>query len=359
MIMRRNFSTVIRFMCLILSIGQGFTLWAQDPNFSQFYNNPVYYNPGMTAIGNGFTFRSHARSLWTPIPGKFDTYSASFEAEAINKVGLGVLAYSDVAGEGLLRTTGGNLYYSYRAVDTRNFIFQVGFSGGVINKYVDWTKFTFSDQLDEVFGKINNSTFIQPNFNSTTYADFGSGFALRFNNKSRKSGTSYKRSIVTIGGAVHHLTRPNDAFIGDKEKLPMKFTFHGNANLLIQKIIYSPAFIFERQNQFQTFTIGASVVNKPFSVGFWMRNRTYLMSGKSYDSFITTLGVNVPVNRASNLRITYAFDMTLSRLRTASIGSHELSLILDFDNQKLFKGIQMKNRNKRRFKCPTDFKGYD
>lgn len=335
------------------------SLRAQDPNFSQFYNNPVYYNPGMTAIGNGFTLRANYRNLWTPVPGKFNTYSASFEAEAINKVGLGVLAYSDVAGEGLLRTTGANLYYSYRAVDTRNLVFQIGFSGGIVNKYIDWSKFTFSDQLDEVFGRVYTSGFIQPNFYTATYADFGSGFAFRFNNRSRRSGTAYKRSTITLGGAAHHLSRPNDAFLGDKQKLPMKFTVHGSANILVNKLIYAPAFIFERQNQFQTFTLGASIINKPFSAGFWIRNRTFLMTGNRYDSFIITLGANLPLSRDNTMRVTYGFDMTLSRLRTASVGSHELSLIFDFDNQKLFKGIQTKNRNRRRYKCPTDFRGYN
>jgi hypothetical protein len=34
-------------------------------------------------------------------------------------------------------------------------------------------------------------------------------------------------------------------------------------------------------------------------------------------------------------------------------------LILDFDNQKLFKNVQTKRNNKRKYRCPTDFKGYD
>ena len=124
-------------------------------------------------------------------------------------------------------------------------------------------------------------------------------------------------------------------------------------------MIYSPGFIFERQNQFQTVTIGMSVVNKPFILGFWLRNRNYLFTGNRYDSFITSLGMNIPMNRISTMRVTYSFDLTVSRLRTASIGSHEVSLIFDFDNQKLFKNVQTRRSNKRKYRCPTDFKGYD
>ena len=78
---------------------------AQDPNFSQFANNPVYYNPAMTAIGKGYTFRAHARNLWAPIPGRFNTFSAAFEGEVVNKLGVGVLAFSDVAGGGVSRVS--------------------------------------------------------------------------------------------------------------------------------------------------------------------------------------------------------------------------------------------------------------
>ena len=39
-------------------------IFAQDPNFSLFYNNPTYYNPAMTAINKGLTFRANMRNQW-------------------------------------------------------------------------------------------------------------------------------------------------------------------------------------------------------------------------------------------------------------------------------------------------------
>lgn len=332
---------------------------AQDPNFSQFYNNPVYYNPGMNAINNGITVRANLRSLWTPLPGKFNTSSVAIEAEAINKISLGMLAYTDVAGEGNLRTTGGNLYYSYRPVETRNLIFQIGFSGGIINKAVDWSRFTFSDNYDEVLGNVYTSAFIPPQFNNQTFVDFGSGFAFRFNQRRKKTNKLIRTFTATLGGAAHHLTRPKDNLLGDKERLPIKFNVHGHANLLINDFIYSPGFIYERQNQFQTATVGLNVVIKPFVAGFWVRNQTFLMTGNRYDSFIASLGINIPVSRANTMRVCYSFDMTLSRLRAASIGTHELSIILQFDDQKLFSGLQRRSKSRNKFKCPSDFKGYE
>lgn len=332
---------------------------AQDPNFSQFSNNPVYYNPAMTAIGKGYTFRAHARNLWAPIPGRFNTFSAAFEGEVVNKLGVGVLAFSDVAGEGLLRTNGGYLSYSYRPIETKNFLMQFGINAGLIHKSIDWARLTFSDQYDEVHGNVNPTNFVAPTYNSVLYPDFSTGMALRFNSARSKGNSAYKRMIATMGFAFHHLNQPKDAFIRDYNYLPLKFTLHGNFSLLIGNNIYSPGFIFERQNEFQTFTIGMSLVNKPISLGLWFRNRTYLMSFKSYDSFIFSLGTHLALPQERNLRITYSIDFTVSRLRTSSFGSHELSLIYDLDNRYILKNYHSRKSKRRMFQCPDDFMGYD
>lgn len=332
---------------------------AQDPNFSMFYNNPTYYNPGMVAIGNGFTFRANARNLWTPIPSKFNTFSVSFEGEAINKVGLGVQAYTDVAGEGFLRTTGTNFQYMYRPIESKNFLLQLGFSAGLVNKYLDWNKLVFSDQLDEVHGVVRESAFAAPNFRNVTYADFGTGFAMKFNGKQKRKRRLSKKTMATLGAGFHHLTSPKDAFLGENEKLPIKIVGHGSMNLLIEKMIFAPALIYERQKKFETFTLGINVINKPFFAGFWFRNQNYLMVPGKFDSFIVTVGTHLSPKNNVSYRIAYSFDMTVSRLRTSSIGTHEVSLIVDLDNKVLFQKIRNEKRRREKYKCPEDFKGFD
>lgn len=347
------------FRCTLLFLLTTNMAIAQDPNFSMFYHNPTYYNPAMTAIGNGFTFRSSYRSLWTPIPSKFNTFSIAVEAEAVNKIGLGVTAYSDVAGEGLLRTNGGNLAYMYRPLESKHALLQLGFSAGIVNKYIDWSKLTFSDQLDEVLGTVKNSSFINPNYRTVSYADFSSGIAFKFNTNRKRAKRGIKNMTGTVGAGFHHLTRPKDAFLGEGERLPIKSVVHTQLNFLIDKVIISPAFIFERQNEFQTFTMGLNVVNRPFYAGFWFRNRTFLLSPDSYDSFIVAIGAQIPRGKSTNYRVGYSFDMTVSRLRTSSIGTHEISLIIDYDNRLLFKNMQNKKRVRDKYKCPDDFKGFD
>lgn len=333
-------------------------LWAQDPNFSQFYNNPVYYNPSMTGINNGLSVRLNSRNLWAPIPGKFNTYSGGIEAQTAFRTSLGCHAYSDVAGEAMLRTTGGYFTYSYRPVDNKNFVVQAGLGGGFITKSIDWSKLEFSDQYDETLGKIRPSAFGAPNYNKVSYADFNAGVVVRFNAQTEKSGKRLKKLSATIGAAMHHLSRPSDAFLNTYHYVPMRFVVHGTTNLMVKGQIYAPGIVYEQQREFKTFTAGLNYIVRPFSFGIWFRNRTAGLSFYDYDSFIFTLGINVQGKNVSSFRVMYGFDMTISRLRTSSYGTHEISLIIDMDKVMLFQGKVSRNALKRRYQCPTDFQGY-
>jgi type IX secretion system PorP/SprF family membrane protein len=311
----------------------------------------------MTAINSGLSVRANVRNLWGPIPGRFNTYSASVEAQTVFKMGMGANVYSDVAGEALLRTTGGYFTYSYRAVDTRNVVIQAGIGGGFVTKTIDWSKLTFSNQFDESLGNVRPSLFTNPNYRRVSYADFNSGLVARFNWKNRHSHGSFKRSVMTIGGSVHHLSQPSDAFLGDGN-IPMRYVFHANANILFNDFIYSPGIIFEQQNKFQTFTAGMNFVNRPFTFGIWFRNRNAAMSYRSYDSFIFTAGITLPAKTSTSWRVMYGFDMTISRLKTSSYGTHEISMVIDFGDKILFRKYVTKRALRRRYQCPKDFFGY-
>lgn len=344
----------MRKLVILFTILISVQVCAQDPNFSQFYNNPVYYNPAMTAINNGTTFRINGRNLWGPIPGRFNTFSSSIEAQTVYKMGLGLTAYSDVAGEALLRTQGCYLTYSYRPIDTKNFILQAGASGGFVQKNIDYSKLQFSDQFDETMGLIQPSAFVSTNRNSTTYVDFQTGLVMRFNGNISKSRKALKRYNATLGFAAHHLSQPTDAFLGS-QNLPMRYIGHLQTNLLLNEVVLAPGIIVEKQNEFRTFSVGLNVINKPMMFGLWLRNRTVALNAKQYDSFIFTAGIQLPDRKTMSWRCMYNFDVTISRLKTSSFGTHEVCLILEFDNHVLFKGKASAKSIKRRYQCPKDF----
>ena len=339
----------ITFIILLFISGE---IFSQDPNFSQFYNCPTYYNPGMNAIGNGLTVRLHNRIMWSPIPGRNNTYLASLEAEAIGRFSIGGFAFSDVGGEAYLRTNAGYLNCSFRSFETKKNIFQGGFAVGLVNKTIDKEKFVFSDQLDEVYGKTKVSAYNIPN-NSETYPDLNAGIVFRHVDLKKIKGT-YLKYMGTFGVSLNHITSPKDAFINDNFRLPQKRIIHGNLNFLLNHLVYTPSFIIEQQANFKTFTLGFNTITNLMTFGVWYRNQNATSNFKKYDSFIFLVGTAVKLKKVSYFKINYNFDMTVSRLKTASFGSHEISLVFHFDNRVLFEGSLKKKNNARMHKCPSE-----
>lgn len=339
---------------LISSLLSYFVL-AQDPTFSLFYNNPTYYNPAMTAINKGLTFRANMRNQWFPIPGKFNTYGVSFDGEISNSLAMGMNFVSDVAGEGLLRTTGGLLSYSYCPIQNENHIFQFGMSSAFMNKSIDWSRLAFSDQYDEVLGKIYNSNFIPPDNNSYNYVDLGSGLAYQFY-YDRKTTAFFKKMLFNVGASMNHLNRPKDAYFSGNDYVPIKTVIHTRNQLLLGRYIYSFSGIYEKQNKFETRTLGFDFqLLQKLNLGFWSRSGK-TMNGQRFESYISTIGILVPIKKIYFIRLNYAVDFTLTKLRTASFGSHEISLVYVLDNTYLLKRLHEKRNKKNMFKCPEDFK---
>lgn len=347
--MKKNF-----FICLVCILFASL-LRGQDPNFSQFYNNPVYYNPGMIALNNGYSFRAHARALWTPIPGRFNTYSASFEGLVIPKLAMAANFYTDIAGESLLRTTGGYLTYAYRLVENKKFMLQLGINGGIVNKSIDWSKLKFSDNYHELYGETGTSQFIAPNNRSNNFADFGTGIMVRFNTNARRTG-AFKKMMSLIGFSAQHLTKPKDGLILGGV-LPMKFTGTIQTAILVNDFVIQPGIHYELQNRFQTATVGLSMIRRPLIFGLWYRNEGIYYQGKHFDSVILTFGVNLETKNESTIKIMYSADFTISQLRGSSFGSQELSIIYNLDDRYMFQSYRAKRRRARMFSCPKEFRG--
>ncbi|MCB0820836.1 MAG: PorP/SprF family type IX secretion system membrane protein, partial [Bacteroidetes bacterium] len=175
-------------------------LKAQDPQFTQFYANPLYLNPAFAGSVRCPRFVLNYRNQWPAIPGNFVTYSASYDQhfDGING-GLGVLVNNDVAGEGTLNTLNASLIYSYQLEVSRNFSIKAGFQATFAQRTLDWTKLTFGDQIDTRYGFIYNTQEVfGPK--SKIFPDFSAGVL------------GYSENFY-FGFAAHHLTQPDQSFL--------------------------------------------------------------------------------------------------------------------------------------------------
>src|ERR1700704_4073857 len=86
---------------------------AQDPNFSQFFASPLTLNPALTGKFDGvYRFAANYRNQWPSISNAYTTMTASLDMAIMksqipetDQFGIGIMAYSDKAGDGALNST--------------------------------------------------------------------------------------------------------------------------------------------------------------------------------------------------------------------------------------------------------------
>jgi type IX secretion system PorP/SprF family membrane protein len=282
------------------------TARAQDPEFTQFYANPLYLNPALAGSNICPRIAINYRNQWPGIAGTYVTTSASFDRFVYGiKSGIGVLVTNDRAGQGTLNTFNASGIYSYQLQVNRSFSLNFGLQGTYGEKSLDWSKLTFGDMIDERRGFVKYTHEVRGN-SKKSFVDFSAG-VLAFSKK------------FFAGFAAHHLTQPNEGLIGES-KLPVKFTGHAGAIIPVgdksSETSISPNVLYQRQQDFQQLNLGVYITKGALVGGLWYRNQ---------DSFIVLLGVQHGV-----MKIGYSYDVTVSKLTNASAGSHELSLGLQF-----------------------------
>ncbi len=308
---------------LALSLGFANFAFGQDPEFTQFYANPLYLNPAFAGTAHCPRVVMNYRNQWPGISGSFVTYSASYDqhVDAFSG-GVGLLVWNDQAGEGTLSTTNVSGIYSYQIPVTRRFSIKAGLQVSWAQKKVDWSKLTFGDQIHERRGFVFVTNEVQRD-KPTNYVDFSAGI-LGFSEK------------YFIGGAVHHLSEPNESVIQGESPLPMKFTFHGGAIIPLESkgepASLSPNVLFQLQQDFMQINVGMYYNKGPIVGGLWYRNS---------DSFIALVGFQTDM-----FKIGYSYDITVSKLTNKTAGSHEFSLGLQFD-------CKPRKRRFRTISCPS------
>lgn len=305
----------------------GLAAQAQDPQFTQFYANPLYLNPAFAGTARCPRVVLNYRNQWPGLTGTFVTGSASYDQHVDGVMGgLGLLVTNDQAGKGTLNTTTVSGIYSYQQPISRKFSMKVGFQATYFQKSLDWSKLTFGDQIDPRRGFIYNTNDV-PRGGKVGNADFSAG-VLGYSD------------IYFVGVAVHHLTQPNESLIVGTSRLPMKITGHAGAAIPLgmrgkygeARTRISPNVLYQQQAAFRQLNLGMYVDHGPITAGVWYRTR---------DSFIMLIGFHT-----DKFKFGYSYDLTTSKLTTRTAGSHEISLQLQFR-------CKPKKRRFRVVACPT------
>lgn len=321
---KRTFVKRLLFIISVLSIGLGSEAFAQDPAFSQFYANPLYLNPALAGSAQCPRVILNYRNQWPGIPATYVTYSASYDqyVDGLHG-GIGLQAYHDRAGTGIINTNHVSGMYAYQTAIDKNISIKAAFQATYYQRSIDWSQLTFGDQIHRRYGFIYQTaeTPIQENVNKL---DFSTGFLI-FTQR------------LYAGASVHHLTQPDESFFaGSESRLPRKFTGHAGALIPMNREreeegSISPNIIYERQGEFDHLNLGLYVNRGPITGGVWYRWG---------DALIFLVGLYTP-----QFRFGYSYDVTVSRLGTQTLGSHEISVTMMFP-------CKPKRRKFRQMQCP-------
>ncbi len=294
-------------------------VYAQDPEFSQFYANPLYLNPAMAGITICPRVIGNYRNQWPGIGKAFNTYSFSYDQYVgFLHGGVGLLVTADRAGGGNLNTTVISLMYAYKLNLSRNLQASGAIRAGYYQRRLVWENLRFEDMIDPQGGFILPTAEKQPDNSSVGVPDFSAGVFLSYSD------------LVYGGLAVDHLTRPKIGFYADNSTyLPIKYTVHIGSSINLssngsadedREFSISPNILYQQQFKFHQLNIGVYLTIDPFVGGLWFRHNF-----ENADALIPMLGIHY-----KNLRVGYSYDFTISKLKSVSGGAHEVSASWQF-----------------------------
>lgn len=322
--------------------------WSQDPQFSQFYANPLYLNPALAGGALAPRATVNYRNQWPALSANFVTTSFGADVFLPNyNSGLGVLVTMDSQGLGNLKSTDVAMQYSYQLRLNDVTSLRLGIQGGIASKTLDYFGLTFGDQYTN--NGLTNPTSSDPFANggpNVFYADFGSG-AMVYSD------------WYWAGISAHHINRPNQSFSGQDARLPMKtslqaglripfagYTFLGNE--IDKEKTISPAIMYKKQGKYDQFDAGMYVTIEPLVLGAWYRGipfKKYAPGINNHESLIFLAGF-----RQDKFSIGYSYDLTISTLGVGSGGAHEISISYIFPPTD--PKIRRTKRSKKQLSCP-------
>ena len=275
---------------------------AQDPEFSHYYNSMTYLNPAMAARDTMDYAQYKYRNQWPSLSGTFVTHYTDY-AHYFPK--LNAAAYmslsSDLAGN-ILGTNRVSLGYSQKVKLKGCWGLQAGLELTYFERVLDWEKLTFGDLIDPRRGFIYSGG--QP---------IGDGRAQGLD---VSAGALVTCESFYVGFSGHHINQPNQSVIEGESRLPFKWGIQTGYKHLWDKFGIEPYAFYRQQASFNQLLGGINLSYAGFTIGYAYRAKDAMIGLAGYDG--------------KRFRVFYSYDATISKLGTATTGSHELSLGLKF-----------------------------
>lgn len=230
--MKTNATKKSLLLGLMLAAGLGAN--AQDIHFSQFYENAILRNPGLTGIFSGdYKAGVNYRTQWGNISNPFQTVIASAETrinvneETHDYVSFGLCTSYDRAGSidfNSLQVTPA-INYNKSLNDQRASYLSMGFAAGYIQRTINPSKMTTDDMW--INGGFDPTASTGENMTYRQIKHFDVSAGLSFNS----SIGEQSQIVYYIGAGAYHFTRPRQSFNPNESFVRLSPRFTGNFGL--------------------------------------------------------------------------------------------------------------------------------
>lgn len=308
-----------KLILLIIFISSIISSKGQDINFTQFHTNYLEINPAFTGSAILPRVSLNYRNQWPAISKAFVTYSSSYDQFFEKyKSGVGFKISNDVQGEGIMNFLSFDASYSYLFKLGVDFYCVSAIQAGYGQNNLNLSKAIFANMIDPingpVLGMIESITG-----EKTSYVDFASGIAGYFKDH-------------YFGFSVHHITNPITIKgaglqnVNRKYSINYGYTFPVHINGWVNPHFYiSPSVLFQKQGDFDQIIYGTYVDSRPLTYGVWIRQSFNILP----NSLVFLLGY-----KKDNIKVSYSYDLTLSKLIGLTFGTHEIAFVYLIKNNK-------------------------
>jgi len=299
-----NISFIISFICSFKIVGQ-------DIHWSQFNANPIFLNPANSGRFDGdYRFIANRRNQWKSVTEPFTTTSLSADKILKNSIGLGILFFDDVAGDGKFRTNEFHLNTSYKFNLTKDSstTLHIGSNLGINHRQINWDLLSFDNQYNGIIYNPNlptNEQFINQKKTNFTFG-IGATFLKEF-----------EQFKIELSSGIFNLNRPNQGFYNEKIKRDLR---NSTALQIIfpfrEKFELQPNIHYQIQGKYHSLLIGTnfkyqfkktSLKYIALYSGGWIRNNDALIFslGADYQNWFFGLSYDINTStliQASNYR---------------------------------------------------------
>lgn len=326
----------LKYILLIFTCVLSGIVSAQDVHWSQFFDNPLLYNPSNAGNFKGNArFHLNYRDQWRSVTKPFSSFSFSYDTRFTKKreVGLGLSLLNDASGDGKFKTLEIQVSPSYEKILEKDSskVFAFGAQLALNQRNFSFSKYYFDEQY--------NGTNYDPNLPITESLTTDKKTNLSIGIGTRYSHRFDRKKNLTVGLSLFNINRPNQGFYGEKVKRDMRLSVIVSSEIKLKdKLSLLPSILFQRQGKYTEIILGSRL---KYTLKQEEKTYTALYAGlffRTKDAIFFNAGLDY-----NSWSFGLSYDVNLSTLVPASAARGGIEIVTKYVINR-FKPKQIQHR---------------